>query len=107
MEDTPKVPKTLEEKENKKRLIVVLEGATLETVKQGDNYALLNCDDHAPLLKKRKRDTADARPDITHQVFLDTGVSSRPFMTRQRQEINQNLWKFFKPAFTFGFSILH
>jgi len=73
MESTeqPKLPKTLKEKEETKRLIVVLEGANLETIKTGkDDYALLNCDDHVSLLKKRKRDANEARPDITHQCLL-------------------------------------
>src|SRR5690554_1339016 len=63
-----KLPKTYQEKENAKRLIVVLEGAQLETVKVGNEFQLLNSDDHANICKKRKRDIADARPDITHQV---------------------------------------
>jgi len=66
----PKIPKTLQEKENAKRLIVVLDGANLETIKMKDDYTLLNCDDHVSLLKKRKRDSNDARPDITHQCLL-------------------------------------
>lgn len=68
--------------EKKKRLIVVLENASLETVKVGgggngkssnssdSNYQLLNCDDHHALLKKHNRDVADLRPDITHQCLL-------------------------------------
>jgi rRNA small subunit pseudouridine methyltransferase Nep1 len=64
------------------RLIVVLENATLETVKLGSgktkrkgesagtaSFHLLNCDDHAGLLKKNGRDPAEMRPDIAHQVF--------------------------------------
>ena len=50
------------------RLIVVLEGAALETVKVGKGYELLNCDDHAHILKKHKREPAECRPDISHQV---------------------------------------
>jgi rRNA small subunit pseudouridine methyltransferase Nep1 len=50
------------------RLIVVLEKACLETVKSGKNYELLNCDDHAHILKKHKREAAECRPDIAHQV---------------------------------------
>eukprot|EP00033_Pygsuia_biforma_P005198 GCRY01005715.1.p1 GENE.GCRY01005715.1~~GCRY01005715.1.p1 ORF type:complete len:234 (-),score=54.39 GCRY01005715.1:128-802(-) len=65
-----KVPKTFKEKESSSRLIVILEGCHLETVKVGNNYELLNCDDHQNFLKKMKRDTADARPDITHQCLL-------------------------------------
>lgn len=31
-------------------------------------YHILNCDDHASFLRKHKRDPADYRPDILHQV---------------------------------------
>ena len=70
----PKVPKTATEKNNTRRLIVVLEQASLETVKLGKgkegHYALLNCDDHHHILKKHNRDLAESRPDITHQCLL-------------------------------------
>lgn len=70
----PKVPKTTIEKENAQRLIVILEQATLETLKIGKNkeghYQLLNVDDHLHILKKNNRETYEARPDITHQVSL-------------------------------------
>ena len=32
------------------------------------DYAILNCDDHAEYLRKHKRDPADYRPDILHQA---------------------------------------
>lgn len=68
----PKVPKTTTEKENTRRLIVVLESACLETYKVGKDkdarYQLLNCDDHQGILKKMGKEVTDARPDITHQV---------------------------------------
>jgi rRNA small subunit pseudouridine methyltransferase Nep1 len=68
----PKIPKTFEEKENSRRLIVVLECASLETVKVGKSrdapYQLLNCDDHQGILKRNGKEIADYRPDITHQV---------------------------------------
>lgn len=38
------------------------------------NYQLLNCDDHANFLRKHKRDPAQYRPDITHQVYLTDGI---------------------------------
>ena len=65
----PKVPRTPLEKETATRVVVVLEKACLETVKAGKGYELLNCDDHAHILKKHKRDPAECRPDITHQVL--------------------------------------
>lgn len=70
----PKRPKTWHEKEHNKRVIVVLEAATLEIVKIGKTkdakYQLLNCDDHQGMLKRNNKNIADYRPDITHQVFL-------------------------------------
>jgi rRNA small subunit pseudouridine methyltransferase Nep1 len=60
------------EKSNKQpKLIVILENATLETVKVGKgrgDYQLLNCDDHHTILRNNGRNIADSRPDITHQV---------------------------------------
>ncbi|CAO3630854.1 unnamed protein product [Cunninghamella blakesleeana] len=53
----PKIPKTLIEKEKARRLIVILEGATLETLKLGK-------------IRKSNRETYEARPDITHQCLL-------------------------------------
>ncbi|WRT64634.1 uncharacterized protein IL334_001567 [Kwoniella shivajii] len=76
------VPKTSSDKENTRRLIVVLSQACLEAyrVSSGSGgksssgkeakYALLNCDDHQGILAKTGRDIADARPDITHQCLL-------------------------------------
>ncbi|XP_059487320.1 ribosomal RNA small subunit methyltransferase NEP1-like isoform X2 [Neocloeon triangulifer] len=53
-----------------KRLIVILERAQLESVKVGNAFELLNCDDHAHVLKKQNRDSGSCRPDITHQCLL-------------------------------------
>lgn len=53
-----------------KRLIVVLENASLETVKWGKGFGLLNVDEHAGILRKHGRDFTAARPDITHQCLL-------------------------------------
>ena len=77
-------PLTPQEKSQKKRLIVILEQAALETVKTGSgktkskgaqgttsgtaSYQLLICDDHQQILKKHGREVADLRPDISHQV---------------------------------------
>jgi len=69
---------------SQRRLYVVLEQACLEAYKisggtgkgrngKGDGeakYTLLNCDDHQGILAKTGRDIADARPDITHQVWF-------------------------------------
>lgn len=75
----PAQPSSLTSKDkNTQRLIVVLSAACLETHKISsghgpgghDKYALLNCDDHQSLLKKKGRDISEARPDITHQCLL-------------------------------------
>eukprot|EP00128_Syssomonas_multiformis_P009709 Colp12_sorted_trinity150504_noHs@32852 len=66
----PKLPETPMEKDAMKRVIVVLENASLETVKVGKEFQLLNCDDHQNIMRKHNRDIAEARPDITHQCLL-------------------------------------
>ena len=50
-------------------VIVILDGAQLETVKtkKGD-FQLLNCDDHINLMRKHHKDPQLYRPDIIHQV---------------------------------------
>ncbi|KAI6080015.1 hypothetical protein LUU34_01439000 [Aix galericulata] len=53
-----------------RRLLVVLEGASLETVKVGKTFELLNCDKHKAMLLRSGRDPAAVRPDITHQSLL-------------------------------------
>merc|ERR1711931_495107 len=65
-----KMPKTVRPNDQQKRLIVVLENASLETVKAGKSFELMNCDEHKHILKEHDRDIADARPDITHQCLL-------------------------------------
>ncbi|XP_077201872.1 ribosomal RNA small subunit methyltransferase NEP1 isoform X1 [Paroedura picta] len=54
----------------KRRLVVILEGASLETVKVGKTYELLNCDKHKSLLLRNGRDPGAVRPDIAHQSLL-------------------------------------
>ena len=66
------------EKETAQRLIVVLERASLETVKAGQSFQLLNSDDHAHILKKNGKNAAEYRPDICHQclmMLLDSPLS--------------------------------
>ncbi|KAI3378168.1 hypothetical protein SNEBB_004829 [Seison nebaliae] len=53
-----------------KRLIVILEQANLETVKNGRSYELLNADRHQHIIRKHKLNLSDCRPDITHQCLL-------------------------------------
>lgn len=70
----PAIPKTPLERSSAKRVIVVLEQCSLETVKLGKgkegHYGLLNCDDHRHLLIKHGKNVAESRPDITHQCLL-------------------------------------
>ncbi|EDW30780.1 GL13401 [Drosophila persimilis] len=62
--------KVLHVNASEKRLIIVLEGAQLETVKVHGTFELLNCDDHAGIMRKNQRDPGSCRPDITHQCLL-------------------------------------
>ena len=66
--------------EKKQQVIVVLEGACLETVKSKkvevkrmsyneQGYVLLNADDHKAIHKKLGPDASESRPDICHQVI--------------------------------------
>ncbi|CAG0881923.1 unnamed protein product [Cyprideis torosa] len=55
---------------HEKRLIIVLENAQLETVKVGQDFALLNPDDHIHILHRMGRDASTCRPDITHQCLM-------------------------------------
>ncbi|OTF80080.1 ribosomal RNA small subunit methyltransferase NEP1-like protein [Euroglyphus maynei] len=53
-----------------KRLIIILERANLEVVKNKQKFELLNTDDHQNLMKKFKKDPMFCRPDILHQCLL-------------------------------------
>ncbi|XP_017782424.1 PREDICTED: ribosomal RNA small subunit methyltransferase NEP1 [Nicrophorus vespilloides] len=66
----PKHLVTAHVKNQEKRLIIILEDAQLESVKVGNGFELLNCDDHAHILKKNNRNPSEVRPDITHQCLL-------------------------------------
>jgi len=66
--DTNTVSKAAKKEE--KRLIIVLEGAHLESCKTGKEFSLLNIDEHRGLLSRNGRDFSSARPDITHQSLL-------------------------------------
>lgn len=57
-------------KNQEKRLIIILENAQLESVKVGNSFELLNCDDHAGILKRNDRNPGSCRPDIAHQCLL-------------------------------------
>eukprot|EP01065_Artemidia_motanka_P025492 TRINITY_DN30483_c0_g1_i1.p1 TRINITY_DN30483_c0_g1~~TRINITY_DN30483_c0_g1_i1.p1 ORF type:complete len:250 (+),score=67.47 TRINITY_DN30483_c0_g1_i1:73-822(+) len=66
----PTLPQSKEEKERARRLVVVLEMCSLETAKVGNQYVLLNGDDHHRFLSKYGKDPADYRPDVVHQCLL-------------------------------------
>lgn len=57
---------------SKQKIIVLLDQARLETVKNKRGiFELLNCDDHRDLCKKKlKKDPKEFRPDIAHQELL-------------------------------------
>jgi rRNA small subunit pseudouridine methyltransferase Nep1 len=65
-----KIPRTLAEKDKQKRLIVVLENASLETINVGRKFELLNSEDHRSQLVKHNREVSSARPDIAHQCLM-------------------------------------
>ena len=52
------------------KVIVILEQASLETVKTSKGYQLLNCDDHKGIHKKLNKDPTESRPDILHQELM-------------------------------------
>ncbi|RIB29560.1 Alpha/beta knot methyltransferase [Gigaspora rosea] len=83
---TPRLPKTFEEKESTRRLIVVLDKACLETYKvtntKPPKYQLINYDDHQNELRKLGINRV-YRPDITHQcmmALLDSPLSKAGLM---------------------------
>jgi rRNA small subunit pseudouridine methyltransferase Nep1 len=59
-------------KKTKQPIIVLLDQATLETIKSRKGvFELLNCDDHRDLCKKKlHKDPNNFRPDILHQELL-------------------------------------
>ena len=58
------------EKETAQRLIVVLERASLETVKAGQSFQLLNSDDHAHILKKNNKNAAECVAPLSGAAFV-------------------------------------
>lgn len=69
--EAPKMPKNFEDKQKWKRLIVILEQATLQTTKtRRGTIELINCDDHQRTIKHMGKKYEDFRPDITHQCLL-------------------------------------
>lgn len=56
--------------QQEKRLIIILENAQIDSIKVGRTFELLNCDDHANILKKENKQPGSCRPDIVHQCLL-------------------------------------
>ena len=50
------------------KVYVILENCPLEHAKVGDDYKLLNCDDHRKFISRHGSNPDDYRPDIVHQV---------------------------------------
>jgi len=69
--------------EDKRKVIIVLERASLEAIKTKRGYELLNCDEHRRIHKKMRRDFKLSRPDISHQVLmtlLDSPLNKAGFL---------------------------
>ena len=54
-----------------KKLIIILEGATLELGSLKKNPQIINCDDHYKIIKSMKKKLDEYRPDIVHQCLLN------------------------------------
>lgn len=54
-----------------KKLIIILEGATLELGGTKKNLQIINCDDHYKIIKSMKKKIEEFRPDIIHQCLLN------------------------------------
>jgi rRNA small subunit pseudouridine methyltransferase Nep1 len=54
-----------------RKLVVVLEKASLEVVKTKRGYELVNSNTHAGILKKLRKKPGDYRPDILHRALLN------------------------------------
>jgi len=58
------------DKGDKRKIIVILQKAALETVKTKKGYELVSADSHKSILTKLKKDISEYRPDIVHQCLL-------------------------------------
>uniref|UniRef100_A0A6A7GBX2 18S rRNA (pseudouridine-N1)-methyltransferase n=1 Tax=Hirondellea gigas TaxID=1518452 RepID=A0A6A7GBX2_9CRUS len=67
---TTKISQSALQRAEKSRVIIVLENASLETVKTKHGFELTNVDAHKGILRKHKRDPSLYRPDILHQCLL-------------------------------------
>jgi rRNA small subunit pseudouridine methyltransferase Nep1 len=72
------IPQTLDDKLKGKRLIVVLEKASLELSFGKKGKEIMNCDDHKNQIQKSGKDFAQYRPDIVHdclKTLLDSPLN--------------------------------
>ena len=72
------IPATLDDKLKGKRLIVVLEKASLELHHGRKGKEIMNCDDHKNQIQKSGKDFAHYRPDIVHdclKTLLDSPLN--------------------------------
>mmetsp|Transcript_20333 Transcript_20333/g.38274 ORF Transcript_20333/g.38274 Transcript_20333/m.38274 type:complete len:244 (-) Transcript_20333:296-1027(-) len=58
------------DRDEKRKVIVVLQKAALETVKTKKGYELVSADSHKSILTRLKKDPSQYRPDIVHQCLL-------------------------------------
>ena len=58
-------------KKIKKKLIVILEGGSLELGSLKKNPQIINCDEHYKIIKSMKKKLDEFRPDIIHQCLLN------------------------------------
>ena len=55
----------------KRKLVIILEGASLELGNVKKNPQIINCDDHYKIIKSMKKKLDEFRPDIIHQCLLN------------------------------------
>ena len=71
IQETKNNGNTPESDDKERKVIVLLDLASLETVKtKNGDFQLLNCDDHIGLMKKHKKDPSKYRPDILHGELM-------------------------------------
>ncbi len=58
----------VQERAAKASVIILLENASLETIKTKHGFELAHVDAHKHILRKLKKNPSDYRPDILHQV---------------------------------------
>ena len=67
---TAHLPRSSEEKDQWRRVVVILEHCPLESIHSDQGGWELLCDKHKRVLGRRNIDPADMRPDVVHQTLL-------------------------------------